>query len=133
MAVLSYNPPVLDLVVYAGDDTFIPLNVSANSVGVNLTGVHTAQIRKTRDGELLGTFSIDTSAANIGVIKLLLNSEVADTLINDDSVAIETDYFGNELITAPMFRGVWDWNYTVDTITRTLVQGQITVIKDVTR
>lgn len=131
MAVLSYNPPVLDLVVYAGDDTFIPMTITANGEGINLVGTHTAQIRKTRDGEVLATFDIETSSANIGSIKLLLSSEDSELLVEDST--IETDYFGNDLITAPMFRGVWDWNYTVDTITRTLVQGQITVIKDVTR
>lgn len=131
MAILSYNPPVLDLVVYAGDDTYIPLNVSANNVGINLTGIHTAQIRKTRDGEVLGTFIINTNNASTGQIILVLQSETANDLIVDAEV--KTDYFGNDLITAPMFQGVWDWNYDVDGIIRTLVQGQITVIKDVTR
>ena len=131
MALLSYNPPVLDLVVYAGDDTYIPMIITANGEGINLVGTHTAQIRKTRDGEVLATFDIETSSANIGSIKLLLSSEDSELLVEDST--IETDYFGNDLITAPMFRGVWDWNYTVDTITRTLVQGEITIIKDVTR
>lgn len=131
MAILSYNPPVLDLVVYAGDDTYIPMTVSSNGEGINLLGEHQAQIRKTRDGELLGSFTFDYIDLSNGELVLKLASEITEELIED--AVVETDYFGNELITAPMFRGVWDWNYTVDTITRTLVQGEITIIKDVTR
>ena len=131
MAVLSYNPPVLDLVVYAGDDTSIPMTITSGGDPVDLTGTHTAQIRATRDGDVLGTFSIVSNQAASGIVVLKISSETADALVVD---AVEnTDYFGNELITAPMFTGVWDWNYDVAGITRTLVQGKITVIKDVTR
>jgi hypothetical protein len=131
MATLSYNPPVLDLVVYAGDDTSIPMTVTAGGVGVNLTGEHQAQIRATRDGELLGSFSILYIDLPNGELELKLASETTEALIVD---AVEkTEYFGNDLVTAPMFEGVWDWHYTVGTVTRTLAQGKITVIKDVTR
>ena len=131
MAILSYNPPVLDLVVYAGDDTYIPMTISSGGDPVDLTGTHSAQIRLTRDGDLLGSFIVNSNEAATGVVTLVITSETADALIVD---AVEnTDYFGNELITAPMFQGVWDWNYDVSGVTRTLVQGKITVIKDVTR
>lgn len=131
MAVLSYNPPVLDLVVYAGDDTNIPMTITSGGDPVNMTGIHNAQVRATRDGELLATLIVEYTDPVNGELTLKITSQVSDALIVD--AAVNTDYFGNELITAPMFEGVWDWDYTVDTITRTLVQGKITVIKDVTR
>jgi hypothetical protein len=131
MATLSYNPPVLDLVVYAGDDTSIPMAVTAAGEGVNLTGEHQAQIRATRDGDLLGSFTINYIDLSNGELQLILTSELSNTLVEN---AVEvTDYFGNDIITAPMFQGVWDWHYTVGTVTKTLAQGKITVIKDVTR
>jgi hypothetical protein len=131
MAILSYNPPVLDLVVYAGDDTNIPMTITAGGDPVNITGIHNAQIRATRDGELLATLIVEYTDPINGELTLKITSQVSDALVVD--AVGNTDYFGNELITAPMFQGVWDWDYTVDTITRTLVQGKITVIKDVTR
>jgi hypothetical protein len=131
MAILSYNPPVLDLVVYAGDDTYIPMTISSGGDPVNITGTHSSQIRLTRDGELLGTIQVVIPEPTNGEATLVISSETADALVVD---AVEnTDYFGNELITAPMFQGVWDWNYSVGNVNRTMVQGKITVIKDVTR
>ena len=131
MAILSYNPPVLDLVVYAGDDTYIPMTISSGGEPVNITGTHSSQIRLTRDGELLGTIQVVIPEPSNGEATLVISSETAEALVVD---AVEnTDYFGNELITAPMFQGVWDWNYSVGNVNRTMVQGKITVIKDVTR
>lgn len=131
MAILSYNPPVLDLVVYAGDDTSIPMTISSGGEPVNIAGEHTSQIRLTRDGDVLGNIIVEYTDLENGEARLLITSELSNTLVLDAEE--NTDYFGNELITAPMFQGVWDWNYSVDTVNRTLVQGKITVIKDVTR
>lgn len=133
MALLSYNPPVLDLVVYAGDDTNIPMTITSAGDPVDITGTHFAQVRLTRDGDLMGTMIVDPTNLSNGQVTLKISSELSEVLIALEETETKTDYFGNDLITAPMWEGVWDWNYTVGNITRTLVQGKITVIKDVTR
>lgn len=132
MAIINTLPPVLDLVCYAGDDTRITLNMTAAGQPVNITGEHRAKIRKNRGSEILGTIIVDTEFAGTGIVKLIITDEVSAALVADITEET-TQYFGNDLITAPMFEGVWDWDVTVVGETRTLAQGKFTVIKDVSR
>lgn len=130
MATINTLPPVLDIVAYAGDDTRITINLSSAGVPVDLSGTHEAEIRLTRSGDVLGVINIENPG--IGQVEIVLDSETSALLVADIDVE-STEYFGNDLITAPMFKGVWDWNFIVGSETKTLAQGKITVIKDVTR
>ena len=131
MAIINTLPPVLDIVCYAGDDTRIRINMTSNEVPVDLTGTHEACVRLTRSGEELGCLVVDLTPG-IGMVDLTVSSELSAELVADITVE-QSKYFGNDLITAPMFEGVWDWNYTVGSDTKTLAQGKFTVIKDVSR
>lgn len=132
MAIINTLPPVLDIVCYAGDDTRIELNMTSGGDPVNLQGEHEATIRLTRNGDELGSIIVDDEFANTGKIYLNITDTLSAELVAD--ITVETsEYFGNDLITAPMFKGVWDWNVTVVGEIRTLAQGKFTVIKDVTR
>lgn len=132
MAIINTLPPVLDLVCYAGDDTRISLNMTAAGQPVNITGEHHAKIRLNRSSEVLGTIIVDDEFAQSGMIKLIITDEVSAALVENITTE-STQYFGNDLVTAPMFEGVWDWNVIVVGEVRTLAQGKFTVIKDVTR
>jgi hypothetical protein len=132
MAIINTLPPVLDIVCYAGDDTRIELNMTSGGDPVNLQGEHEATIRLTRNGDELGSIIVDDEFANTGKIYLVITDSLSAELVEDITVET-TEYFGNDLITAPMFKGVWDWNVSVLGEIRTLAQGKFTVIKDVTR
>jgi hypothetical protein len=132
MAIINTLPPVLDIVCYAGDDTRIELNMTSGGDPVNLQGEHEATIRLTRNGDELGSIIVDDEFANTGKIYLVITDTLSAELVEDITVET-TEYFGNDLITAPMFKGVWDWNVSVVGEIRTLAQGKFTVIKDVTR
>jgi hypothetical protein len=132
MAIINTLPPVLDIVCYAGDDTRIELNMTSGGDPVNLQGEHEATIRLTRNGDELGSIIVDDEFANTGKIYLVITDSLSAELVEDITVET-TEYFGNDLITAPMFKGVWDWNVSVVGEIRTLAQGKFTVIKDVTR
>lgn len=132
MALINTLPPVLDIVAYAGDDTNISVNMTSGGEPINITGDHEACIRLTRNGEELGCLDVDLVSAVDGQAILKLSDTLSAELVADITVET-TEYFGNDLITAPMFKGVWDWNINVDGNIKTLAQGKLTVIKDVTR
>lgn len=116
---ISYEPQVLDLVLYAGDGTSFSLTVTdPDAVPVNLTGTMIAQIRVEREAEdpPSAEFTIDLTDAATGVAVLELTGVETHALIT----------------TAEKFVGVWDVQWTPDGGEPiTLCQGKVECFPDV--
>lgn len=130
MATLNIVPPKLDLVAYGGDDTrvvFTPTDSDGNPVDMS-AGVHTASIRVEPNADKY--WAMEASYVN-GKVLVTVPSEVTAELVVDATE--ESMYIGNEYVEAPMFLGVWDWQYANGLDVRTMVYGNITIIGEVTR
>jgi hypothetical protein len=117
---LSFDPPVLDLKLYAGDGPSFHLVVKDPAgAPVNLTGTMLAQIRDERgdDDPPLAAFECDLSSGSAGAVILKLSGEDTQAL-------------------APVekFEGVWDLEWTAtDEEPLTLCQGKVECFPDVSR
>lgn len=130
MANLNIVPPKLDLIAYGGDDTrvvFTTTDGDGNPVLLD-EGVHTASIRVEPNAD--ESWDIDVSYVD-GKVLLTVPSEVTAELVVDATE--ESIYVGDEFVQAPMFLGVWDWQYANGLDIRTMVYGNITIIGEVTR
>jgi hypothetical protein len=130
MATLNIVPPKLDLIAYGGDDTRVVFTTTDSEGAPVLLeeGTHTASIRVNANAE--ESYPIDVSYVD-GKVLLSIPSEVTAELVVD--AAEESIYIGDEYIHAPMFLGVWDWQYANGLDVRTMVYGNITIIGEVTR
>lgn len=115
---ITYEPQVLDLVLYAGDGTSFRLVVKdALGVPLPLTGTMRAQIRKTRDAPdpPKADFNIDLSQSASGIATLSLTGDQTQALAPSDP-----------------FSGVWDLEWTAtDAEPVTLCQGTVGCNPDV--
>jgi hypothetical protein len=66
-----------------------------------------------------------------GTAYLIVPAEAAAEAVIDATT--NSIYVGEDLVTAPMFVGVWDWQYSYEGNVRTLVFGTITIIGEVTK
>jgi hypothetical protein len=115
---ITYDPQVLDLILYAGDGTKFRLVVT-DSVGspVNLTGAMLAQIRVARDSQdpPSAVFSIDLSQAVEGIATLTLTGDQTQQLADSEK-----------------YVGVWDLEWEPeDEEPVTLCQGKVECNPDV--
>lgn len=128
MANLSTIPPRLDLQAYGGDDTTITLKFK-NSSGAYFvpSGTLTAQIRVTPEAT---DYNALTIVKNVDSVSVTVPGTVARALA--DASATASVYVGNDLVTAPIWFGVWDLQETAGT-SRTLCFGNIAIVSEVTR
>jgi hypothetical protein len=120
---VTLRPTILNLLLYSGDGFSIRL-ACKDSAGdaVDLTGVVTAQIRVDRihpDDPPLSSFIVSMTDAYLGLVTLSLSGAQTTALLAGNLDA---------------FTGVWDvqWSPT-DKEPRTLVQGVVECVADVTR
>jgi hypothetical protein len=115
---ITYEPQILDLVLYAGDGTSFSLTVTdPDGVPINLTGSMIAQIRTAREtvDPPSAEFTIDLTDAALGIAVLELTG--AET---------------HALITPEKFEGVWDIQWTPSGgEPMTLCQGKVECYPDV--
>jgi hypothetical protein len=121
MAVINLQPQVLDLVLYAGDGVELRF-ICRTPAGapIDVTGGVRAHIRLDRlnDDPPLEEFTVDLVDAYLGIILITLTGEQTQNLVEPSG----------------KFSGVWDleWDASADE-PRTLVQGKVECVADVTR
>ena len=119
---INIRPTILNLLLYSGDGFSIRL-ACKDSAGkiLDITGSVRAQVRKDRvhpDDEPLAIFSVNLVDSHLGLIGLSLSGAQTKSLVNN------TD----------KFTGVWDVQWTpIDKEPRTLLQGLVECVADVTR
>ena len=131
MATINLVPPRLDIIAYGGDDTRIVFNLQQDEEPYVFTGTQSAQIRVSQNGEDSWDLEVELDTEVDGRAYVTIPSEVAAELVVDAEV--ESFYVGYELVTAPMFIGVWDWQFDNGGDVKTLVFGDIKIIGEVTR
>jgi hypothetical protein len=125
VASIDLKPQVLDLSLYAGDGVEFRL-ICTDGAGdpLNVSGDVTAQIRANRDttSEVIAEFGANLVEADQGIVVLSLTGEQAQDLVEDPST------------NKGKFQGVWDVQWTPSgQEPRTLVQGKVECVADVTR
>jgi hypothetical protein len=121
MAVINLQPQVLDLVLYAGDGVELRF-ICQTPAGapIDVTGGVRAQIRVDRlsDDPPVADFTVGLVDAYQGVVVLTLTGDQTQDLVEPSG----------------KFVGVWDleWDASTDE-PRTLVQGRVECVADVTR
>lgn len=120
---LNFRPTIVNLLLYAGDGFNIKLTCkdkAGNPIDIN--GVVTAQVRLDRihpNDPPLASFTVSLVDAYLGIIALSLTGAQTLSLLGDGE---------NE------FTGVWDVQWTpAQSQIRTLVQGSVECVADVTR
>jgi hypothetical protein len=117
---IDLSPASVNLKLYSGDGVrFRLIATDKNNAAVNLTGTITAQIRKERGGSFAASaeFMIDLTNAATGVAVLSLTGAQTQALARKEN-----------------FSGVWDVQWTAsDSEPRTLCQGKVEVVVDVSR
>lgn len=120
---LNFRPTILNLLLYAGDGLSIKLtckDTAGNPIDIN--GAVTAQIRLDRvhpDDPPLASFTVSLVDAYLGIISLILTGTQTLSLLGDGE---------------NKFDGVWDVQWTpMQSQIRTLVQGSVECVADVTR
>lgn len=121
--VIDLRPTVCTLLLYAGDGFTIKLScLDTEGTPIDITGTVSAQIRADRihpNDPPLVSFIASLVDAYLGIIILSLTS------------AQTADLLGNN---ADKFTGVWDVQWTpADKEPRTLIQGTVECVADVTR
>ena len=121
MPSINVQPSTLDLMLYGGDGVeFRLICTDNNNSPVNITGDVIAQVRADRDqgDSALADFGVDLADGPFGIIVLSLTGEQTQELVE----------------AAGKFSGVWDVQWTAtDSQPRTLVQGKVECVADVTR
>jgi len=121
MAEIKLVPQAVDLQLYSGDGAKFTVTVTDPAgVAIDLTGDITASIRQDRSKPVDADFAIDASEAAGGILRLSLTGAQTGGLLGDTP--------------GVKFVGAWDcqWVPPADE-PRTLVQGKVTCIPDVTR
>jgi hypothetical protein len=119
-SVVSLVPPVVNLVLYAGDGANLRLTATdLDGEPFDLRGTVRAQIRASRrDQAALAEWAVEMAEAEQGVLVLRLASEDTRALMKD----------------ADRFKGAWDCVWTMaDSEPVTLIQGDVQCDLDVTR
>jgi hypothetical protein len=118
---VSVIPQRVDLAVYAGDGVELRLNAVDAKTGdsLDLAGEIGAQVKANRsDTEPITQFAVNTEQAADGILDLSLSGSQTAALLADSS----------------QFKGSWDVQWLADgEQPRTLVQGNLTCVLDVTR
>ena len=115
MSRIDLRPARLDYKITRGDDFADTVTIKEGdpAVAVDVSSrIYTAQVRRTKDGDVVASMTIDTTDAATGQISY----SVADTVTEDMS----GDY-------------VWDFQQSSGGVVRTLMGGKFTVDADVTR
>jgi hypothetical protein len=127
-AKIDLQPAVCDLYLYAGDGASLRLvcrdSEEDDAAPVNMSGAISAQIRLSHlaDDPPITTFSSDVTDAADGIMFLILTDTQTRGLVEDESAV------------NGVFKGVWDVQWTATGSTpRTLVQGAVECVTDVTR
>jgi hypothetical protein len=133
MATINTVPPRLDIIAYGGDDTRLNFTFTQDDgeTPYELIGTHVAQVRPDQNSDTVWNLEVILDPNTEGLAYLVVPSEVAAETVID--AATDSIFVGEEVVTAPMFRGVWDWEFTNSTNTKTLVFGNITIIGEVTK
>lgn len=125
MASIDLKPQVLDLSLYAGDGVeFRLICTDGADDPLNVNGDVTAQIRVNRDetSNPIAEFDANLIEGDQGIVVLSLTGDDTQALMDDPSVSKDK------------FSGVWDVQWTpTDSEPRTLVQGKVECVADVTR
>lgn len=116
---ITYDPQVLNLVLYAGDGVNFSLTIT-DTLGapVNLSGTMIAQIRPDRGEVNLpdAEFDVDLTDAIEGIAVLSLTGDQTQALADDVDI----------------YEGVWDLEWTpASDEPRTLCQGTVRCLPDV--
>lgn len=118
---ITYDPQILDLILYAGDGTSFNLTVTDPAkVAVPLTGSMIAQIRAERDSPdpPSAEFDVDLTSFELGIAVLSLTGADTQSLVESDIP----------------FKGVWDVQWTPEGGEPvTLCQGSVECVPDVSR
>ena len=120
---LNFRPQVLDLYIYAGDGFSIRLACKDKAGNpIDITGSVEAEIRVDRlhpNDPPLANFTVSLVDAYLGIVTLSLTGAQSMALLPAG---------------AKEFIGVWDVQWTPATaLPRTLVQGKVECVADVTR
>ena len=122
---VTLRPSILNLLLYSGDGFTIRLACKdSNGAPIDITGAVTAQVRKDRihpSDSPLASFTASLVDAYQGLITLsLTGAQTAGLIAVDDGL--------------DNFVGVWDVQWSpVGKEPRTLVQGSVECVADVTR
>lgn len=119
--VLSLVPPVVNIVLYAGDGANLRLTaVDLDGQPFDLRGTVRAQIRASRlDQEYLLEWTVEMAQAEQGILMLRLTGDDTRLLMKDAQ---------------HKFKGAWDCVWTMqDSEPVTLIQGDVQCDLDVTR
>jgi hypothetical protein len=125
MAQINVQPQVLDLKLYAGDGVDFRL-ICTDGAGapIDVTGSIKAQVRLDRlpTSSPIVEFTVSLVDAYQGIIVLSLSGTQTSQLVADPSSK------------NGVFNGVWDIQWTpANTQPRTLCQGKVECVSDVTR
>lgn len=120
---LNFRPTILNLLLYAGDGFSIRLTCKDKAGNpIDVSGSVTAQIRVDRihpNDPPLASFTVSLVDAYLGIIALSLTGTQSLSLLADGE---------------NKFTGVWDVQWTpTESQIRTLVQGSVECVADVTR
>lgn len=120
---LSFRPTILNLLLYAGDGISIRLTCTDKTGNpIDISGSVTAQIRLDRihpNDPPLASFTVSLVDAYLGIIALSLTGAQTLSLLGEGE---------------NKFTGVWDVQWTPEQLQiRTLVQGSVECVADVTR
>ena len=121
MATINLQPQVLDLILYAGDGASLRfLCKTPAGAPIDMSGAVRAHIRVDRvNGDPpLQEFAVSVVDAYLGIVVIKLTGEQTQELVQPSG----------------KFSGVWDleWDASEDE-PRTLVQGRLECVADVTR
>lgn len=122
---INVQPQVIDLALYAGDGiSFRLICTDLAGAPVDITGEVNAQIRLTpiTDDPPIVEFAANLTDAYLGIVVLSLTGDQTKELSDHESSK------------AGKFTGTWDieWDPT-DSEPRTLCQGKVECVSDVTR
>jgi hypothetical protein len=134
---ISKLPPALDIIAYAGDDTEVSIRVTdSEEVAINLDGTHRASIKGSTADEYGLEIQVNDTYAYQGIVTIVVPSEVSAAVFEDANlssyISTKPRYVGDTLVSGLIFDGVWDWDLTVGTDTKTYLRGKMIIVKDVT-
>jgi hypothetical protein len=122
---INLQPELLDLNLYAGDGVELPITCTDGAgAPIDVSGVVKAQIRLERltPDPPIASFAVNAVDAYQGKVIISLTGEQTMALSMDESSK------------AGKFVGVWDLQWTpADSQPRTLCQGKVECVADVTR
>lgn len=115
MTRIDLRPARLDYKITRGDDFSDTVTIKegdpAAAVDVS-SRTYTAQVRQTKDGEVVASMSIDMADADSGVVGYAISDTVTADMVGEY---------------------VWDFQQSSGGVIRTLMGGKFTVDEDVTR